>query len=41
MERTVPSYAIGRGNDPTCGEADALFPDAGLPEFEALNLALD
>ena len=26
MERTVPSYAIGRGNDPACGEFDALFP---------------
>ena len=26
MERTFPSYAIGRGNEPTCGESDALFP---------------
>jgi CubicO group peptidase (beta-lactamase class C family) len=26
MERIVPNHAIGRGNDPTCGESDALFP---------------
>jgi len=26
MERTVPDHAIGRENDPTCGESDALFP---------------
>jgi CubicO group peptidase (beta-lactamase class C family) len=26
MERTVPSHAIGRGNEPACGQSDALFP---------------
>jgi CubicO group peptidase (beta-lactamase class C family) len=26
MERAVPNHAIGRGNDTTCGESDALFP---------------
>jgi D-alanyl-D-alanine carboxypeptidase len=26
MERAVPNHAIGRGNNPTRGESDALFP---------------
>jgi len=26
MERTVLNHAIGRGNEPICGESDALFP---------------
>ena len=26
MERSIPNHAVGRGNDPTCGESDAVFP---------------
>jgi len=26
MGKAAPNHAIGRGNDPTCGESDALFP---------------
>src|SRR5262245_13877259 len=26
MEKTVPTHAIGRGNDPTYGESNKLFP---------------
>ena len=26
MEKTVPTHAIGRGNDPTYGESNELFP---------------
>src|SRR5262245_19745136 len=26
MERSIPNHAVGRANDPTCGESDAVFP---------------